>query len=51
MEKAGNDLLKTDEAIKAEIASLKTQFEDTPAIGQSKGQVTGDHGPDDAQEP
>lgn len=33
MEKAGNDLLKTDEAIKAEIASLKTQYEDTPAVG------------------
>ncbi|MEV6615427.1 hypothetical protein AB0N31_16510 [Streptomyces sp. NPDC051051] len=32
-EKVGNDQLKTDEAIKAEIAGLKVQYEDTPAVG------------------
>ena len=38
MEKAGGDLLKTEEAIGAEIAGLKTRYEDTPAIGgQAKG--------------
>lgn len=38
MEKAGNDLLKTDEAIRAAVSGLKTQYEDTPAVGgQPKG--------------
>ncbi|MFF2128593.1 hypothetical protein ACFVW1_25020 [Streptomyces olivochromogenes] len=40
LEKTGNDQLRTDEAIKAEIAKLKTKYyEDTPATGgQAKGQ-------------
>ena len=33
LEKTGNDQLRTDEAIKAEIAKLKTDDEDTPAVG------------------
>jgi hypothetical protein len=38
LEKAGNDQLRTDEAIKAEIAKLKTEhYEDTPAGSQAKG--------------
>jgi hypothetical protein len=38
LEKAGNDQLRTDEAIKAEIAKLKTEYyEDAPAGGQAKG--------------
>ncbi|MEU5364615.1 hypothetical protein ABZ354_14175 [Streptomyces sp. NPDC005925] len=38
LEKAGNDQLRTDEAIKAEIARLKTEYyEDTPADGQAEG--------------
>ncbi|MEU6088982.1 hypothetical protein ABZ865_19585 [Streptomyces sp. NPDC047085] len=38
LEKVGNDQLRTDEAIKAEIAKVKTEYEDTPAAGgQSKG--------------
>ncbi|MBX9396817.1 hypothetical protein K4749_25325 [Streptomyces sp. TRM72054] len=38
LEKTGNDQLKTDEAVKAEIAKLKTEYEDTPALGgQAKG--------------
>ncbi|MFJ5103443.1 hypothetical protein [Streptomyces sp. NPDC088554] len=36
--KAGNDQLKTDEAIEAEIARLKSGYQDTPAVDcQSKG--------------
>lgn len=38
LEKTGNDQLRTDEAIKSEIAKLKTEYyEDTPAGGQAKG--------------
>ncbi|GGR66596.1 hypothetical protein GCM10010252_00270 [Streptomyces aureoverticillatus] len=38
LEKAGNDQLKTDEAIMAEIGNLKVAYGDTPAIGgQGKG--------------
>jgi hypothetical protein len=38
LEKVGNDQLRTDEAISAEIAKLKTEYQDTPAVGgQSKG--------------
>ncbi|MFG2882325.1 hypothetical protein ACGFYV_08375 [Streptomyces sp. NPDC048297] len=38
LEKVGNDQLRTDEAIKAEIAKVKTEYEDTPAVGgQSRG--------------
>ncbi|TVZ75923.1 hypothetical protein [Streptomyces sp. BK340] len=38
LEKVGNDQLRTDEAIKAEIAKVKTAYEDTPAVGgQSRG--------------
>ncbi|MCX5111370.1 hypothetical protein OOK13_23045 [Streptomyces sp. NBC_00378] len=38
LEKSGNDQLRTDEAIKAEIAKLKTEYyEDPPAGGQAKG--------------
>ncbi|MFF8101183.1 hypothetical protein ACF07S_15680 [Streptomyces sp. NPDC016640] len=38
LEKAGNDQLRTDEAVKAEIAKLRTEYyEDTPAGGQAKG--------------
>jgi hypothetical protein len=33
LEKAGNDQLKTDESIVAEIGSLKVEYEDTPAVG------------------
>ncbi|MFI9631027.1 hypothetical protein [Streptomyces sp. NPDC052042] len=37
LEKSGNDQLRTDEAIKAEIAKLKTEhYEDPPAGGQAK---------------
>jgi hypothetical protein len=35
LEKAGNDQLRTDEAIKAEIARLKVHSEDTSAVGGS----------------
>lgn len=36
--KAGNDLLKTDEAIMVEIGNLKVEYGDTPAVGgQDKG--------------
>lgn len=38
LEKAGNDQLKTDEAIEAEIGNLKIAYADTPAIGgQGRG--------------
>ncbi|MDF3141214.1 MULTISPECIES: hypothetical protein [unclassified Streptomyces] len=38
-EKVGNDQMRTDEAVKAEIATLKVQFEDTPVVGgQAEGQ-------------
>ncbi|MET8830820.1 hypothetical protein ABZX40_35270 [Streptomyces sp. NPDC004610] len=38
LEKAGNDQLRTDEAIKGEIAGLRTDhYEDTPVGGQAKG--------------
>ncbi|MGV4985302.1 hypothetical protein ACVB8X_21950 [Streptomyces sp. NRAIS4] len=38
LEKVGNDQLRTDESISAEIAKLKTEYKDTPtAGGQSKG--------------
>ncbi|MFF1646253.1 hypothetical protein [Streptomyces sp. NPDC058240] len=37
LEKSGNDQLRTDEAIKAEIAKLKTEYyQDPPAGGQPK---------------
>lgn len=36
-EKVGNDQVRTDEAIKAEIAELKVQYEDTPAVGGQAG--------------
>ncbi|MFE0252000.1 hypothetical protein [Streptomyces sp. NPDC059010] len=35
LEKTGNDQLRTDEAIKGEIASLKVRSEDTPAAGSA----------------
>lgn len=38
LEKAGNDQLKTDEAIMVEIGNLKVDYTDTPAVG---GQDTG----------
>jgi hypothetical protein len=38
LEKAGNDQLKTDEAIMVEIGNLKVDYADTPAVG---GQDTG----------
>lgn len=38
LEKTGNDQLKTDQAIQAEIDKLKSGYEDTPAVGgQSEG--------------
>ncbi|MFD8391636.1 hypothetical protein ACFV2N_21185 [Streptomyces sp. NPDC059680] len=38
LEKVGNDQLRTDEAISAEIGKLKTEYKDMPAVGgQSKG--------------
>ncbi|WP_327316729.1 hypothetical protein [Streptomyces sp. NBC_01235] len=38
LEKAGNDQLRTDEAIEAEIAKLRTEYYgDAPAGGQAKG--------------
>ncbi|MGW1267162.1 hypothetical protein [Streptomyces sp. NPDC002491] len=38
LEKAGNDQLRTDQAIEAEIAKLKTEYyEDAPSGGQAKG--------------
>ncbi|MGW1806489.1 hypothetical protein [Streptomyces sp. NPDC002078] len=38
LEKVGNDQLRTDEAISAEIAKLRTEYKDTPGVGgQSKG--------------
>ncbi|MFJ9716744.1 hypothetical protein ACIRPQ_12475 [Streptomyces sp. NPDC101213] len=33
LEKAGNDQLRTDEAIEAEIGNLKVEYGDTPAVG------------------
>ncbi|MEU3783659.1 hypothetical protein [Streptomyces sp900129855] len=33
LEKAGNDQLKTDEAIEVEIGNLKVEYADTPAVG------------------
>jgi hypothetical protein len=37
LEKVGTDQLRTDEAIRDEIAKLKIEYEDTPAVGgQSK---------------
>ncbi|MGI5377905.1 hypothetical protein ACQEV2_27400 [Streptomyces sp. CA-251387] len=35
LEKTGNDQLRTDEAIKAEIAGLKVRSEDAPAAGSA----------------
>ncbi|MEV5340729.1 hypothetical protein AB0K93_19990 [Streptomyces sp. NPDC052676] len=32
-EKVGTDQVRTDEAIKAEIAKLKVQYEETPVVG------------------
>ncbi|MFL4949888.1 hypothetical protein ACJ6WE_21640 [Streptomyces sp. MMS24-I31] len=38
LEKAGNDQLKTDESVKAEIGNLEVDYADTPAVGgQDKG--------------
>ncbi|SES08203.1 hypothetical protein SAMN04487983_103070 [Streptomyces sp. yr375] len=38
LEKAGNDQLKTDEAIEVEIGNLKVEYGDTTAVGgQDKG--------------
>ncbi|MFI6404984.1 hypothetical protein [Streptomyces sp. NPDC050548] len=37
LEKVGNGQVRTDEAIKAEIAELKVQYEDTPAVGGQAG--------------
>ncbi|WP_399930403.1 hypothetical protein [Streptomyces kanamyceticus] len=38
LEKVGNDQLKTDEAVMAEIGNMKVQYSDTPTIGgHSKG--------------
>ncbi|MEU2712632.1 hypothetical protein [Streptomyces sp. NPDC007205] len=38
LEKVGNDQLRTDDAISAEIAKLKTEYKDTSAVGgQAKG--------------
>ena len=38
LDKVGNDQLKTDEAVKAEIGNLKVVYADTPAVGgQNKG--------------
>lgn len=38
LEKAGDDQLKTDEAIEVEIGNLKVAYADTPAVGgQEKG--------------
>ncbi|MFI9805752.1 hypothetical protein ACIHEJ_15530 [Streptomyces sp. NPDC052301] len=38
LEKAGTDLLKTDESVKAEIGNLKVDYADTPTVGgQGKG--------------
>ncbi|MEU6183656.1 hypothetical protein [Streptomyces coeruleorubidus] len=38
LDKAGNDQLKTDEAIEIEIGNLKVAYADTPALGgQEKG--------------
>ncbi|MFF2512242.1 hypothetical protein [Streptomyces sp. NPDC058086] len=36
-EKVGNDQMRTDEAIKTEIAKLKVRYEDTPAVGGQAG--------------
>ncbi|MFE3269880.1 hypothetical protein [Streptomyces sp. NPDC059215] len=36
-EKVGNDQMRTDEAIEAEIAELKVQYADTPAVGGQTG--------------
>ncbi|MEU8944613.1 hypothetical protein [Streptomyces sp. NPDC048489] len=36
-EKVGNDQRRTVEAIKAEIAELEVQYEDTPAVGGQAG--------------
>ncbi|GGS26052.1 hypothetical protein GCM10010269_75820 [Streptomyces humidus] len=33
LEKAGNDQLKTDEAIEVEIGNLQVEYGDTPAVG------------------
>jgi hypothetical protein len=33
LEKAGNDQLKTDEAIEVEIGNLKVEYADTPPVG------------------
>ncbi|WP_416960133.1 hypothetical protein [Streptomyces sp. Agncl-13] len=39
LEKAGNEQLKTDEAVKAEVGNLEVEYSDTPAVGgQDKGQ-------------
>ncbi|MFJ5103446.1 hypothetical protein [Streptomyces sp. NPDC088554] len=40
LEKTGNDQLRTDEAVKAEIAKLKTQYYEAPPAGggRTKGQ-------------
>lgn len=36
-EKVGDDQVRTDEAIKAEITKLTVQYEDTPAVGGQAG--------------
>ncbi|MGW4673380.1 hypothetical protein [Streptomyces sp. NPDC004324] len=36
-EKVGNDRMRTDEAIEAEIAELEVQYEDTSAVGGQAG--------------
>lgn len=33
LEKTGNDQLKTDDAVRAELDRLKTEYRDTPAVG------------------
>ncbi|WP_313895916.1 hypothetical protein [Streptomyces fuscus] len=38
LEKAGNDQLRTDDSVRAEIAKLKTEYyEGAPAVGPTKG--------------
>jgi len=39
LEKVGSDQLKTDDAVGVEIANMKTEYADTPAVGgQAKGE-------------
>ncbi|WP_282796906.1 hypothetical protein [Streptomyces sp. CC224B] len=37
LEKVGNDQVRTDEAVMAEIGSLRVAYEDTPAVGGGTG--------------